>query len=36
VGGCCGTTPKHIAAFHSVVSRWNARRSAAAGKQTQG
>jgi methionine synthase I (cobalamin-dependent) len=25
VGGCCGTTPAHIAAFREVVDRWNAR-----------
>jgi 5-methyltetrahydrofolate--homocysteine methyltransferase len=25
VGGCCGTTPEHIAAFRQVVDRWNAR-----------
>jgi 5-methyltetrahydrofolate--homocysteine methyltransferase len=24
VGGCCGTTPAHIAAFRPVVERWNA------------
>jgi 5-methyltetrahydrofolate--homocysteine methyltransferase len=24
VGGCCGTTPEHIAAFRVVVDRWNA------------
>jgi 5-methyltetrahydrofolate--homocysteine methyltransferase len=23
VGGCCGTTPQHIAAIRSVVARWN-------------
>jgi 5-methyltetrahydrofolate--homocysteine methyltransferase len=27
VGGCCGTTPEHIAAFAEVVTRWNARTS---------
>jgi methionine synthase I (cobalamin-dependent) len=27
VGGCCGTTPEHIAAFRKVVDRWNARRA---------
>jgi 5-methyltetrahydrofolate--homocysteine methyltransferase len=26
VGGCCGTTPAHIAAFRRVVDEWNARR----------
>jgi methionine synthase I (cobalamin-dependent) len=25
VGGCCGTTPDHIAAFRPVVEAWNAR-----------
>jgi 5-methyltetrahydrofolate--homocysteine methyltransferase len=25
VGGCCGTTPAHIAAFRTVVDRWNDR-----------
>jgi 5-methyltetrahydrofolate--homocysteine methyltransferase len=25
VGGCCGTTPAHIAAFKRVVDDWNAR-----------
>jgi 5-methyltetrahydrofolate--homocysteine methyltransferase len=25
VGGCCGTTPAHIAAFRPVVEAWNAR-----------
>jgi methionine synthase I (cobalamin-dependent) len=24
VGGCCGTTPEHIAAFRRIVSAWNA------------
>jgi 5-methyltetrahydrofolate--homocysteine methyltransferase len=24
VGGCCGTTPAHIAAFRSVIDQWNA------------
>ena len=23
VGGCCGTTPAHIAAFRTVVDEWN-------------
>jgi 5-methyltetrahydrofolate--homocysteine methyltransferase len=26
VGGCCGTTPAHIAAFRQVVDRWNSYR----------
>lgn len=26
VGGCCGTTPAHIAAFRKVVDAWNAAR----------
>ena len=25
VGGCCGTTPAHIAAFRKVIDEWNAR-----------
>jgi 5-methyltetrahydrofolate--homocysteine methyltransferase len=25
VGGCCGTTPEHIAAFRPVVEEWNRR-----------
>jgi methionine synthase I (cobalamin-dependent) len=25
VGGCCGTTPAHIAAFRPVIDEWNAR-----------
>jgi 5-methyltetrahydrofolate--homocysteine methyltransferase len=24
IGGCCGTTPHHIAAFRPVVEKWNA------------
>jgi methionine synthase I (cobalamin-dependent) len=28
VGGCCGTTPEHIAAFRTVIDSWNARPSA--------
>jgi methionine synthase I (cobalamin-dependent) len=28
VGGCCGTTPEHIAAFRKVVNTWNARHAA--------
>jgi 5-methyltetrahydrofolate--homocysteine methyltransferase len=27
VGGCCGTTPEHIAAFRPVIDDWNARVS---------
>jgi len=27
VGGCCGTTPAHIAAFRRVVDEWNARHA---------
>ena len=27
VGGCCGTTPEHIAAFRPIVEKWNAARS---------
>jgi methionine synthase I (cobalamin-dependent) len=23
VGGCCGTTPEHIAAFRPVINKWN-------------
>jgi 5-methyltetrahydrofolate--homocysteine methyltransferase len=26
VGGCCGTTPAHIAAFRPLVDAWNARQ----------
>ncbi len=26
VGGCCGTTPDHIAALKPIVDRWNGRR----------
>jgi 5-methyltetrahydrofolate--homocysteine methyltransferase len=26
VGGCCGTTPAHIAAFRPVIDAWNKRR----------
>lgn len=28
VGGCCGTTPAHIAAFRPVVEKWNAAKKA--------
>jgi 5-methyltetrahydrofolate--homocysteine methyltransferase len=28
VGGCCGTTPEHIAAFRAIVNEWNATKSA--------
>ena len=24
VGGCCGTTPKHIAAMRPILDDWNA------------
>jgi 5-methyltetrahydrofolate--homocysteine methyltransferase len=24
IGGCCGTTPEHIAAFRPIVEKWNA------------
>ena len=27
VGGCCGTTPEHIAACRPVIDAWNARRA---------
>ena len=27
IGGCCGTTPEHIAAFRSVIDKWNDRAS---------
>jgi 5-methyltetrahydrofolate--homocysteine methyltransferase len=27
VGGCCGTTPAHIAAFRKVIEEWNARQA---------
>jgi methionine synthase I (cobalamin-dependent) len=27
VGGCCGTTPVHIAALKPVIDAWNARRA---------
>lgn len=27
IGGCCGTTPQHIAAFRQVIERWNAQRN---------
>ena len=27
VGGCCGTTPEHIAACRPVIDAWNARRT---------
>ncbi|MBY0526368.1 MAG: homocysteine S-methyltransferase family protein [Gemmataceae bacterium] len=29
VGGCCGTTPAHIAAFRPIVGAWNARQTPA-------
>jgi methionine synthase I (cobalamin-dependent) len=28
LGGCCGTTPEHIAAFCPIINQWNARRAA--------
>jgi 5-methyltetrahydrofolate--homocysteine methyltransferase len=27
VGGCCGTTPEHIAAFRTVIEAWNRNRA---------
>jgi 5-methyltetrahydrofolate--homocysteine methyltransferase len=27
VGGCCGTTPEHIAAFKPIIDEWNAKAS---------
>jgi 5-methyltetrahydrofolate--homocysteine methyltransferase len=27
IGGCCGTTPAHVAAFRPIVDAWNARRT---------
>jgi 5-methyltetrahydrofolate--homocysteine methyltransferase len=27
IGGCCGTTPAHIAEFRPIVERWNTQRS---------
>jgi 5-methyltetrahydrofolate--homocysteine methyltransferase len=27
VGGCCGTTPEHIAAFRPIIDEWNRRLS---------
>jgi len=27
VGGCCGTSPAHIAAFRQVIDAWNARKT---------
>jgi 5-methyltetrahydrofolate--homocysteine methyltransferase len=32
VGGCCGTTPAHVAAFRPVVEAWNARPRRSGGK----
>ena len=32
VGGCCGTTPAHIAAFRPIVEKWNAAK-ASGGRQ---
>jgi methionine synthase I (cobalamin-dependent) len=28
VGGCCGTTPEHIAACRPIIDAWNAHRAA--------
>jgi 5-methyltetrahydrofolate--homocysteine methyltransferase len=30
IGGCCGTTPEHIAAFNAVVYDWNASKRSSA------
>ncbi len=30
VGGCCGTTPEHIAALRTIIDAWNARRASPA------
>lgn len=30
IGGCCGTTPEHLAAFRRVVDEWNQMRQQAA------
>jgi methionine synthase I (cobalamin-dependent) len=27
IGGCCGTTPDHIAAFRPIVEKWNSNRA---------
>src|SRR5438876_2835437 len=27
IGGCCGTTPKHIAAFRPILDEWNKRHT---------
>jgi len=27
LGGCCGTTPEHIAAFRPIVEQWNQRQT---------
>jgi 5-methyltetrahydrofolate--homocysteine methyltransferase len=27
IGGCCGSTPKHIAAFRPIVDAWNAKHA---------
>jgi methionine synthase I (cobalamin-dependent) len=35
VGGCCGTTPAHVAAFRVVVDGWNARHGWPGGKGTR-
>jgi homocysteine S-methyltransferase len=36
IGGCCGTTPHHIAALRLVVDAWNARRAALAPTRPSG
>jgi methionine synthase I (cobalamin-dependent) len=35
IGGCCGTTPDHIAAFKKVVDAWNMKQ-AFGGRQSPG
>jgi 5-methyltetrahydrofolate--homocysteine methyltransferase len=30
IGGCCGTTPAHIAAFRPIIDAWNAQAGASA------
>jgi 5-methyltetrahydrofolate--homocysteine methyltransferase len=32
IGGCCGTTPEHIAAFRPIIDKWNSGRGQAATK----
>jgi methionine synthase I (cobalamin-dependent) len=34
VGGCCGTTPEHVAAFKAVIDSWNTVRGARKGSVT--